>query len=99
MEPDSGGGAGGGRRDAHASASLPPPSHASGQKRKAKGGRKKTREKGMVALLGTAEEGSKEREREEARNCRNFPISHHVIVILLPILLLFPSSCSGTRQP
>ena len=63
MEPDSGVG----RRDAHASASLPPLSHASGQKRKAKGGRKKTREKGMVALLGTAEEGSKERERERGR--------------------------------
>ena len=58
MEPDSGGGGAGGRRDAHASASLPPPSHASGQKRKAKRGGRKTREKGMVALEGTAEEGS-----------------------------------------
>ena len=45
----------------------PPPSHASGQKRKAKGGRKKTREKGMVALEETAEEGSKERERGRKR--------------------------------
>ena len=46
------------------------------------------------------EGGEEARRREEARNCRNFPISHHVIVILplcrrisrvsTPIPLLWP---------
>ena len=82
----------------HRPPSLPRLTRRDKRERRREGGRRRGR-RGWWLCLGRRRRGARRDGREEARNCRNFPISHHVIVILLPILLLFPSSCSSTRQP